>query len=267
MLTLGDLGGIPEEKKQDVRLALERLLAFRTHGQLKPIITGYGWLDRPASSDRVVTFSHSHETEAYKQAMLEDLANAGLGDATDKIRNKGSAYLWKPQFRHRDERGRVLPGKIIKDLETGEMVDLRKYKLPLSRYAKFKNSFGRLVCEDGLEWQIDVPFKTKAELLQLSALFVRGAYGAGGWPAPYDLPLIIIGRAARKYLNDARINNNFSLATRFYLVCGENEINFIIGKALQRLEGSNEHGVLKESGFRKEACLVNTQFKNYINSV
>src|SRR3989344_1082252 len=181
MLTLNDLSGIRAERRETIKSTLDSLLTAKRNALPKPIITGYSWFDCVATSDRVITFSHSHETEKYKAAMLRDLNNAGFCDLDDKIRNKGSAYFWDPKWPHRDAHSRLLPGKCIRDIRTGR-INLGIYKKPLSHYEKFKDALGNLVCDDYLEWQIDIQFSTKTDLLKISRLFVRGAHGQSHWP-------------------------------------------------------------------------------------
>ena len=71
MVKIHDLTGIAELKRREVVEILDDLLTYRdAQGKLSPVIAGYNWYKEIATTDRVITFSHLHETESYKQAML-----------------------------------------------------------------------------------------------------------------------------------------------------------------------------------------------------
>lgn len=78
MLEFPELNGIPEETRIRAGVCLEQLLVFHdTRNRLAPIISGVNYYTSISASDRIVTFSNVHETEAYKSAMLEDLEKLG----------------------------------------------------------------------------------------------------------------------------------------------------------------------------------------------
>lgn len=125
-------------------------------------------------SDRIVTFANIHESEDYKQDMLNDLEREGYSpqQVLDKIRGKGGAFRWKLKYKIRKDDGETLPGLRIKDLRTNNYIDLSKYHKPLIDYPEFRNSEGYLIAEDE-GWELNLPFKDKLELLKLTSLFLE----------------------------------------------------------------------------------------------
>src|SRR3989344_5734652 len=131
MITLEDLTGIPKEKKKQIIRCLDELLTYRdADGNLSPIISGYNFYNQLARSDRLVTFSHMHETEDYKNAMLNDLENLGYKTEhiISKIRERGTNHLWDPNYELRDSSGNIFPSRII-DMRIGHFIDLDKYQI------------------------------------------------------------------------------------------------------------------------------------------
>jgi len=125
MMTIDNLVGISIEKRIRAIKILDSLLAFKDKDRkLKSIISGYNIYDRLAEPNRIITFSHIHETESYKIDMLLDLERLGYNPKTilKLIRDKAGNFLWNPNYRFRDSQGRVLSSLRIKDLRTGDYV-------------------------------------------------------------------------------------------------------------------------------------------------
>lgn len=78
MVNIEDLTGISESKRKEVISCLDKLLIHRSNKNRPiPFIKGYNFYDKLSSTDSSVTFSHLHETEKYKQDILEDLVSSG----------------------------------------------------------------------------------------------------------------------------------------------------------------------------------------------
>src|SRR3989338_3494898 len=96
MITIDDLTGIHKTKRKQIIECLDDLLTYRDEqGNLSPIISGYNFYTKLAKSDRLITFSHIHETETYKQDMLRDLVQLGYDSQTilEQIREKSGVFL------------------------------------------------------------------------------------------------------------------------------------------------------------------------------
>mgnify|MGYP001607245294 CR=1 FL=1 len=73
MVDIKDLTGIREDKKNKVIECLDDLLTLQTSdGKHDSIITGYNWYSEQSKSNRIITFSHMHQTETYKKEMGTD---------------------------------------------------------------------------------------------------------------------------------------------------------------------------------------------------
>lgn len=79
MPSLEHLTGIPPEKRNKVISCLDELLTFRdASGKLSPVISGYNWYASIVKGNRAVTLSNIHETENYKQGMVQDIVSLGF---------------------------------------------------------------------------------------------------------------------------------------------------------------------------------------------
>ncbi|MBI4154776.1 hypothetical protein HY498_01680 [Candidatus Woesearchaeota archaeon] len=275
MASIDDLTGIREDKRKEAVGVLESLLTFRyKNGILSPIITGYNWYNTLAKSDRVITLSHIHETETYKQDMVNDLEELGYSPkfTLAHIRSKAGAFLWDPEFRIRDDLGDVFPGLGIRDLRTNFYLNLEKYKKQfLSAYSQFKDCKGKLVAEDQ-GWELNIPFNNRTELISLINLFlIRSAKFIfdekntkineeevhRSWRDAYETPVLLLGEMALRYKNELPY---FDQVTKLSLIEGSNEISFVIHKNIKRLKKLKQYGDLMYLGFGEEVCLANKKF-------
>ena len=127
MTKIKDLIGISQKKRNQIVKCLEELLAYKdSQGKVSPIITGYNWYPTLTESVRIITFFHIHETEDYKQDMLQDLNRLGYSPQASlkQIRNKGGAFLWDLDFEIRNKKGDILHGLKIKDIRTSQYINL-----------------------------------------------------------------------------------------------------------------------------------------------
>jgi len=283
MLAFDDLRRIPEEKKSRIRLNLEELLqTFRSDTLVPlPVITGYAWLDRLAESPRVITLSHSHDSPRYKSALfglLKRKLSLSIEVLQSYTRDRGSAYFWNPEsYKHRYDNGKLHKGKKIKILRTREYLDLEDIKTQtITADRRYRNQFGiwDLISEDSIEWQLDIPFKSKKQLLDITDIFIEYViYGnkkpkRERLPNLYGLPLVIIGeKAVQFYAQEDLLKSQFTKAKRVYLTVGKkgrangNEIYLIVGNGgFANLETTEQYAELQRIGFKTEDCLVNTDF-------
>lgn len=283
MIRLDDLAGIAEDTRKHIVSCLDSLMTLRNSaGKLQPIISGYNWYIEPVKCDRVITFSNIHETEEYKKDMIQDLVAEGY-DAQmimKHIRKKAGAFLWKPKFRLHKDGGSLLPGLRIKDIVTGEYVDLSKFDKPLINYQEFSNKYGSLIGEDQ-GWEAVIPFNSEIELLKLITLFLKKSgthiYDEVGnerseteierkirrpWTDAYDTPILILGEKAVAHKNKLP---EFEEAVKLCLVENNNEFSFVIHNNWDRLTNSAHYQTLLRCGFNKEPCLCNKPFLKYID--
>lgn len=275
-MRLETLTGIDPQKRKTIIASLDSLL-------MSSIITGYNWYNAVPRTNRVVTFSHLHQTEAYKKAMLNDLVALGYSKRRilGNIREKSSAFLHEPHFSIRDEKGNLFPSLRILDVRTGQYIDLEKYRQPLIKYPEFEGADFMLRREDA-GWQLDMPFSTKAELFQLVGLFTQKSAASlyddqgqkiqetpgqkrrrGPWPGAYEVPVLILGAKAMRYVEELC---GFHRAKKLTLIENRNEISFIIHEKYELLKQRMEFARLDEFGFFEEDCLGNTLFiKQYID--
>ncbi len=272
MITIDDLVGIPEEKRKAVICCLDELITFENvRGEFSPIISGYGYFKELALPTSVLTFSHTHKTKEYKEDMVNDLTKLGYDQDSllKNIRDKTAVFLWNPRYRVRDSKGEILPGLKIKDLRTGEHIDLVKYtRRFLSEYQEFQER--KDLVGESQEWQLDMPFENIEELLRLVKLFLEKSgiyvYDESGvevsatqshWRDAYETPVVVIGEEAIKH---AYLLPHFDTAIRVFLIENGNEISFIINKNIRTLRVLPHYERLRRFGFREERCLVNKPF-------
>ncbi len=283
MVEIGDLKGIPENKKREAVECLDDLLTYKDgQGNLSPVIAGYNWYTTTAKTDRVVTFSHIHGTEDYKLAMSKDLIAIGYDTETisKSIREKSGAFLWTPDFNIRDRGGKLLTGLRIKDLTKRKYLDLDAFSGLTLDYSQIDNLDCLIGEEDG--WQLDVPFGDKDELIRLAALFLRKSgfyiYDEKGckipetreesirraWPDAYKTPVLVFGESSIRFVSDLP---NFEQATKICLTENGNEISFIVHKNLEPLRSLSHYERLTRFGFKEEKGLANRVFVEYIDEV
>lgn len=259
MIKIEDLTGIPKWKRKRAIECLDDLLTFKDNkGYISPIITGYNWYAKIPQSNRIVTFSHIHETEEYRRAMFLDLEKVGYQKiGMEKcIRKKGGAFLWELDFQIRGEKGKLYPRLKIKDKETGRNLNLLKY--PENTLENYPNLDGRLIGED-YGWELDLPFKDKKELMNIVELFIKKSDKGNeeSWPGAYRVPLLLLGQKALDYKNDLP---DFCKAMKISLKENENEICFVINKNFLRLSKLDNYSKLIKLGFKEELCLANNTF-------
>ncbi len=277
MIAIEDLTGIEKDKREGILQCLEDLLLFKDYeGNYASVITGYNFYNRPVKSDRIITFSHIHSLDTYKESMMRDLKDLGYSEKEilNDIRDKIGICIWELDFE-------IGEGLRIKNVSKKEYVDLKKYKKQLDLYDEFKECKDNFIGEQ-LGWELDLPFRKKEELFSLVNLFMRKsgkfAYDSLGnqieesieernfrnpWPMAYDTPVLILGATALKY-KDAL--TQFSTAVQFSLKENNNEISFVINNNLPVLEQLPHYKQLLNWGFEKEFCLGNKAFiKEYID--
>lgn len=252
-------------KLDQILACLDELLIFRDdNGNLDPIITGYNIYSAVPKSENSIVFSHIHESDAYKQAMILDLEKLEYSREfiLANIREKWGVFLWELNFIVRDENRVPFPGLNIRNTATGSILDLSRYSgSTLEEYSELD---GVLQGED-FGWELNLPFYNKKQLLELTDLFMRKSLAGriDSWPGAYEVPVIVLGQAALIYDSDLP---SFSPAKKLYLKQNKNEIYFIINENYQRFESHTSYKRLIELGFIEEKCLVNDRFlKRFID--
>ena len=278
MVKIEDLTGIPEKRRNQAVRCLDELLTFRDdQGRISPVITGYNWYSTFTKSDRMITFSHIHETGNYLQDMLRDLKVLGYDTQTvlKCIREKSGAFLWDLYFKIRTNGGKVLPGLKIKDGRIGQYLHLEHFTRPLGEYPQFMEADGHLIGEDE-GWELNLSFNNKQELMKLVTIFLQKSgtrlFDEEGneiieteeqksrrnpWTDAYQTPVLLLGEIALQYANELP---HFIPANKFSLIMNSNEISFVIHKNLGRLKNSPHYKRLLELGFKEEGCLGNKPF-------
>src|SRR3989344_1516272 len=257
MITINDLEGISKEKRKKILTCLDDLVTFKDSSGLQtPVISGYNFYTKPTLSDIVI--------KGYSKKII-----------LESIREKGATYLWDLKYRTRDDNGIILPFLRIRNMRTGRYVNLRRYNKPLIEYKKFEGMLGSLIGED-IGWELDLPFHTEVELLELVYLFLRKSgvslYDSKGikiketeeekkkrmhWSDAYEVPVLIIGEKALMCKDKLP---NFGKAIRVCLTENSNEISFIINEKLKVLRSIKYYNDLFNLGFVEEPCLVNKPF-------
>src|SRR3989344_8049746 len=100
MIAIENLTGIPAEKRKEITNILEHLVINSDSNGLSPIISGFNWYNSLIKPDRIITFSHIHETNDYREDMLKSLFEIGYnkGEISNNIRDKGALFLWDLAF-------------------------------------------------------------------------------------------------------------------------------------------------------------------------
>lgn len=256
-MKLTQLTGFSSEDLTVCETILDNLLERR-------ITSGYNWYNAVPATNRIVTFSHIHETDAYRDAMLADLVK--LGHQYEKVvknmREKFGCFRWELDFHIRDEKGMLLKGTRIRKRD-GSLLNLEEYtERTLESYSTLSNIL--LVGEsDG--WELNVEFKEKEDLKNIAELFIRksSSKSPDRWPDAYDLPVLVLGEGAVAYAQELP---DFIPAKRIVLQRGNNEISFIIDRLFAPLQKMSEFGEIQKLGFNIEACLANKSFiEQYVN--
>lgn len=278
MVSLDDLTGIPEEKQREATKCLESLLLFQDEtGRIAPIITGYNWYTSVPEFDRIVTLSHIHETEVYKSAMVKSLQTLGYKRdyILQCIRSKTGAFLPELDFIFTDDKGNLLSGLRIKDTQTGGYITASTFNSPQELIAYLKSTKEYLVLEDS-GWELDMPFHSKRELVNLTNRFLRKYSGyfydkegtiinetskqkerRKPWSSAYKTPVLLLGSEALKYAKDLP---HFVSVLKVSLLENNNEISFVIHENMKILRDLPHYQQLRRLGFREEVCLANKPF-------
>ncbi len=283
MLLQKQLLGISEEKKRKVICCLDNMLSLRDkENKLRNVISGYNWYAEVQSNETFITFSNIHETDEYLHAVTADLELFGYTkkEISSIVRGKGGTFHHDLDFAIRDSQGELFPGIRIKDTRTGEYLDLSQYKKPLSYYPEFSDAQGYLLSED-YGWELNLPVDNMDKLKKVVNTFLRKSssflYDERGeiipetpeqkrlrapWADAYRLPVLLVGECTNSL---AKEFPHFDIATKMVLRENNNEISFVIHKALTALKEMREYRILCEEGFLEEQCLANRAFLNYIN--
>ncbi len=217
------------------------------------------------------------ESENYKEDMLADLEKLDYNKELiiKCIREKMGRCLHELTFRVTGEDNCPLPGLRVKDVRNGKYLDLTKYTKPLIYYPEFKDANGYLIGEDS-GWELDMPFKDKAQLFKLIDLFLNKSgefiYDKEGriitecenhWRDAWQTPVLLLGENAIQYLEELPL---FIPVTKIALKENNNEISFVIHKNLNLLKDLPFYEQLLSLGFLDELCLGNAVFiKEYVD--
>ncbi len=267
MVSIDELTDIPKEIREEAIRCLDELLTYKDEdGNLAPIISGYNWYRKLPIADPAITLTNIHESEDYKEDMFADLEKLGYKRESLEgcIREKTGIFFWRPTFNIRETKGKILPGLRIKNIKSGELLNLSHFSG--ENLLGYPELDGNLKAEDH-GWEINIESKNTIELVKLAKLFTKkGLYRDKEenkhWRSAYRVPVIILGKKAADHREKLK---NYYPARKFSLRRKRNEISFIIEKNLSRLKESFQYTILKEVGFEEELCLANIEFIKYIN--
>jgi len=252
MIPLTALPNIAPQKTLQSREVLDDLLTK------EGIITGYNWYLAVPQETRLVTFSHMHETEAYKQAMMKEIAEQGYTQEQLQrgIRRKFGSYQWRHHFVFRDEAGTIFPDLNIRT-KTGNYLDLSRFP------ARTLEGIAELA-QEGLVgenegWELNLAITNKEKLLAIMELFLRKSSRerTDHWPDAYEIPVLLLGKEALTY---ARELPDFIVAKKMELIENGNEISFITHAQFPVLKETQAFAELEKIGFKEESCLANRAF-------
>lgn len=258
MRPITELPNIAPAKTHALQEILDELLARR-------IISGYNWYESVPQESHIVTFSHMHETELYKTAMIQDLQSLGYAAESLKnsFRDKFGSYRWERDFVFRDDTGALFPDLHIRKMREGYL-DLTKYpSKTLEGIAGLGE--GQLVGENA-GWELDVPFHEKANLFALVNLFISKSSkkNPDHWPGAYEVPVLLLGEAACAHAEELP---DFIEARKISLVERGNEVSFVVNQRLPQLRSLPQYVQLQSLGFKELRCLGNRAFiASYVDS-
>lgn len=256
MVTLEDLVGIRERKR--AISCLNAILRFRGEdGKLSPIITGYNGYVQIPNENGVITFSHIHQEENYKSAIIADLQKRGYSEKEiiSNIRAKTGAFLLKKGFLIKDSHGMPYSESVIKYLDTDEVFDVAKYPHSTLEDSELE---GKLYNQNS-GWELNFPFRNQEELVKFVEIFIQKASKKNNshWPGAYETPVLLLGERALEWQDRFP---RFIPATKIGLIQGNNELSFIIHKNLSKLKTLHYYTELLYLGFKESFCLGNKEF-------
>jgi hypothetical protein len=252
MIRVTELAGINPGKLRAIRDTLDALLTD------EQVITGYNWYGQVLKTPQIVTFSHMHETERYKSAMLQDLSLAGYSPQKlqNCIRAKYGCFHWKPSFIFRDSEGAIFPNLYIRKKD-GTYLNLATYpQRSLDEVVELQRE--QLISENE-GWELNIGFKGKEDLLSVVELFLKKSSQEtpNHWPGAYDVPVLIIGDKAIDFASELP---DFLVARKMLLSENGSEVSFIVRRRFEELKSKPHYADLRKLGFVEELCLGNRRF-------
>jgi hypothetical protein len=258
---------------------VERLLTGHNSSNEK-IISGYNYYPRIASvnSNKILTFSNMHETKDYFASMMKDILSSGYPNdyVLMQVRDKYGTYRWEPNFRFRDDKGKVYPDLRIKDTRNNKYVDFSIIPFASFEEAGYTATEVSDFSGENKGWEINIGCDLVKDIIKLASLFVSKSsilpFDKNGmpkpetledkeirdpWPDAYDTPVLIIGGDINQIREKV---SSFIPAKIIRLEKDNKELSFIINSNFEKLKRIKEYDSLIELGFKEEDCLANLPF-------
>ncbi len=212
-------------------------------------ISGFNRTKNPFdfTNTSVLVLSNLHETEAYKEAVLEDLRPYLKKELDIRVNRKIGYTQWEPEYRIRDDQFRLFPGLRIKDKR--RVLDLEKIKARTFEEAGFSTEYIRSLLGINDAYEIRIQSSNLPIVEELARIFIEKTSfkSANSWPDPYDVPVIFI-------LGGMSIGG-FLEITMYQQRRTKNSLNFV-----QRNLNKDIEKTLEENGFEQAPCLANSLF-------
>ncbi|HLD05882.1 MAG TPA: hypothetical protein VJG90_09260 [Candidatus Nanoarchaeia archaeon] len=265
--------------RREIEQTLEKLVTA-TNSTGRPIITGFNYhpvcLEMGAIT--AISLSNIHSSQVYLKEVMADLNRMGYPNVEVSVstRDKRGYFRWRPNFFIRDEKGVLEENLRIKDIETGEYLDLDGIPhRTLCNAGYSEEEIARLVAENG-GYEIDILSSVPEHIRRMAGEFLKKSAfelyddtgelisemesernTRGPWPDAWETPILIIGGN----LSQMQGLPGFHEAHLFRFQGSEiGEFLFVTHKEIEVLRSNEEYNRLIELGFREELCLGNTRF-------
>ncbi len=209
-------------------------------------ISGFNRVSFPYnfSNINLIVLGNFHETEAYKQAVIEDLRKKD-SSLQLALHQKRGFTRWLPQWKIRDDKGKLFPNLKIKDKKG--YICLEEIQTQTLAEAGFSEEDILIGINRGYE--LRVQSQGYKEIEELAKVFIEKTdkNSPNAWPDTYNTPIIFL--FGMEHADDF-------LPVTMYQQKGERlSFNFI-----QRSLRKDREKILEEIGFEQAVCLANSQF-------
>ncbi len=271
--------------RREIKETLEKLVT--SHNSVgRPIITGFNYYSTCLEVDLaiVISLSNIHSSQDYWRSVMEDLGRMGYPNESVSIstRSKKGFFQWRPSFFIRDERGSLEANLRIKNIDTGEYLDLEGISYRTLKEAGYSEAVKLIAENEGYE--INTLTSIEEDLRRLAAEFLRKSsdtlFNEDGeqvvetegerqerapWPGASNVPVLIVSGNVSRFVDLP----GFQKVDLFRFQNEEiGEYLFVMHKQTELLRRSEEYNPLRGFGFREEVCLANSCFiKEYVDDI
>ncbi len=234
------------------------------------LITGYNLYQQNLFAPRATVITHMHQDAVYKKQMLSDLVFLGhdFDSLLHNIRDKYGVHRWNPYFDIVGSDNKPLEGLFIRLRNSSDFIDLNQ----IGNRNQIQNGVEDYIAFS-YGWEINIPILSYNTLLSTLDMVLNKScsrrednnqLNEGCWDNAYQTPVIVIGAGLVDYKTELK---SFEEASMFTYCILDFEANFIVQSRFDDLIKTSHYKNLLEFGFKKEACLVNRAFLEYINPV